>query len=42
VLPGISSLLSLITVVDVLFPLWHPKRQALHDMAAKTQVIRPR
>jgi uncharacterized RDD family membrane protein YckC len=42
VLPGISSLLSLITVVDVLFPLWHPKRQALHDMAARTQVIRPR
>ena len=42
VLPGISSLLSLITVVDVLFPLWHPKRQALHDMAARTQVIRSR
>jgi uncharacterized RDD family membrane protein YckC len=42
VLPGISSFLSLITVVDVLFPLWHPKRQALHDMAAKTQVIRTR
>jgi uncharacterized RDD family membrane protein YckC len=30
----------LITVVDVLFPLWHPKRQALHDLGAKTQVIR--
>ena len=41
VLPSINSFLSLITVVDVLFPLWHPKRQALHDMAAKTQVIRP-
>jgi uncharacterized RDD family membrane protein YckC len=40
VLPDISSLLSLITVVDALFPLWHPKRQALHDMAAKTQVVR--
>jgi uncharacterized RDD family membrane protein YckC len=40
VLPHISSLLSLITVVDALFPLWHPKRQALHDMAAKTQVVR--
>jgi len=26
----------------VLFPLWTPKRQALHDIAAKTQVIRPR
>ena len=41
VLPSINSFLSLITVVDVLFPLWHPKRQALHDIAAKTQVIRP-
>jgi uncharacterized RDD family membrane protein YckC len=40
VLPSISSLLSLITVADALFPLWHPKRQALHDLAAKTQVIR--
>jgi uncharacterized RDD family membrane protein YckC len=26
----------------VLFPLWHPKRQALHDLAAKTQVVRLR
>jgi uncharacterized RDD family membrane protein YckC len=42
VLPSISSLLGFITVVDALFPLWHPKRQALHDIAAKTQVIRPR
>ena len=40
VLPGISSLLALFTVVDALFPLWHPKRQALHDLAAKTQVVR--
>ena len=42
VLPSINSFLSLITVIDVLFPLWHPKRQALHDMAAKTQVVRLR
>jgi uncharacterized RDD family membrane protein YckC len=42
VLPGISSLFALFTVVDVLFPLWQPKRQALHDLAAKTQVIRAR
>jgi uncharacterized RDD family membrane protein YckC len=41
VLPGINSLLALFTVVDVLFPLWHPKRQALHDLAARTQVARP-
>ena len=39
VLPGISSLLALFTVVDALFPLWQPKRQALHDLAAKTQVV---
>jgi uncharacterized RDD family membrane protein YckC len=42
VLPGISAFLGLVTLVDVLFPLWHPKRQALHDIAAKTQVARPR
>jgi uncharacterized RDD family membrane protein YckC len=42
VLPGISAFLSVITVIDVLFPLWQPKRQALHDIAAKTQVVRPR
>jgi uncharacterized RDD family membrane protein YckC len=42
VLPGISSLLALFTVVDALFPLWQPKRQALHDLAAKTQVVRAR
>jgi uncharacterized RDD family membrane protein YckC len=41
VLPGINSLLAFFTVIDVLFPLWHPKRQALHDLAAKTQVVRP-
>ena len=41
VLPGISSFLALVTLVDVLFPLWHRKRQALHDIAAKTQVVRP-
>jgi uncharacterized RDD family membrane protein YckC len=40
VLPGISSLLALFTLVDALFPLWQPKRQALHDLAAKTQVVR--
>ena len=41
VLLGIKSLLALFTVVDVLFPLWQPKRQALHDLAAKTQVVDP-
>jgi len=42
VLPGISAFLRLLTLVDVLFPLWQPKRQALHDLAAKTQVVRLR
>ena len=42
VLPGISWFLRLFTLVDVLFPLWNPKRQALHDIVAKTQVVRPR
>jgi uncharacterized RDD family membrane protein YckC len=42
VLPSISAFLGFVTLVDVLFPLWNPKRQALHDIAAKTQVVRPR
>ena len=41
VLPGMNSILGLFTVLDVLFPLWQPKRQALHDLAARTQVVRP-
>lgn len=40
VLPGLASFLTLVSLLDVLFPLWHPKRQALHDLIAKTQVIR--
>jgi uncharacterized RDD family membrane protein YckC len=42
VLPSISAFLSFVTFIDVLFPLWNPKRQALHDIVAKTQVVRPR
>ncbi len=41
VLPSTSSLLTLVRVADVLFPLWQPRRQALHDLAARTQVVRP-
>jgi uncharacterized RDD family membrane protein YckC len=41
VMPGITSVLSVFVMLDSLFPLWHPKRQAIHDLAAKTQVIRP-
>lgn len=40
--PMLFSLLSLLRLVDVLFPLGQKKRQALHDLAAKTQVIRIR
>jgi uncharacterized RDD family membrane protein YckC len=39
--PGLNSLLSLVRLADVLFPLWQPKRQALHDLAARTQVAKP-
>ena len=42
VLPTAHILLILVRIVDVLLPLWHPKRQALHDLAAKTQVVKPR
>lgn len=41
VLPGALSL-RILTVADVLLPLWQPKRQTLHDLAARTQVIRAR
>ena len=32
-------LVSLITVLDLLWPLWDQKRQALHDKVAKTAVV---
>ncbi len=40
VLPGANSLLLLFRLLDSLFPLWQPKRQALHDRAARTQVVK--
>ncbi len=40
VLPGVAAYLFLVQVADVLLPLWHPKRQALHDLAARTQVVK--
>lgn len=40
-LPGIVSLLgSLVALADVLWPLWDPNRQALHDKIAATNVVR--
>jgi uncharacterized RDD family membrane protein YckC len=40
--PMASAVLIAVRLVDVLIPLWQPKRQALHDLAAKTQVVRVR
>lgn len=40
--PGLNVVLSIFQLLDVLFPLWQPKRQAIHDMAAKTQVVKLR
>lgn len=40
VLPGTIAVLLIFQLVDVLVPLGHPKRQALHDLAAATQVIK--
>jgi uncharacterized RDD family membrane protein YckC len=38
--PGLSPLLGVFQLLDVLFPLWQRKRQALHDLLARTQVVR--
>jgi len=42
VLPNLSTLLLVFSLADVVFPWFHPKRQALHDLGAKTQVVRGR
>ena len=42
VLPNLSVYLVIFRLLDALFPLWQPKRQALHDLAAKTQVVKIR
>lgn len=39
VLPGAFGVLGAVRLIDALFPLWQPKRQALHDLAAHTQVV---
>jgi uncharacterized RDD family membrane protein YckC len=39
---AVSSVLLIFTVVNVLFPLGNVKRQAIHDLAAKTQIVRIR
>jgi len=40
--PNVQAVLLVIRIVDVMMPLWNPKRQALHDVAAKTQVVKIR
>ncbi|HEY5981156.1 MAG TPA: RDD family protein [Microlunatus sp.] len=40
--PNLQAVLLVIRIIDVLMPLWNPKRQALHDLAAKTQVVKIR
>lgn len=40
--PTINGLLAVVRLVDALFPLWQPKRQSLHDLVARTQVVRIR
>jgi uncharacterized RDD family membrane protein YckC len=42
VLPAASVYLLIFRLFDALFPLWQPKRQALHDLAAGTQVVKIR
>ena len=41
-IPNVQAVLLVVRIVDVLMPLWNPKRQALHDVAAKTQVVKIR
>lgn len=41
-LPGTVALFFGLRLVDVMMPLRHPKRQSLHDVVAKTQVVRLR
>ena len=40
--PNLWPMLIVVRVIDVLMPLWNPKRQALHDVVAKTQVVKIR
>lgn len=40
--PILGSVVSLWPVIDLLWPLWDDKKQALHDKVAKTNVVRTR
>ena len=41
-LPVLGVALGLFNLVDALFPLWQPRRQAIHDLVARTQVVKIR
>ncbi|MFP5283573.1 MAG: RDD family protein [Actinomycetes bacterium] len=40
--PMLNGLTYAVRLVDALLPLWQPRRQSLHDLAAKTQVVKVR
>ena len=40
--PNLQTLLIVVRIIDIAMPLWNPKKQALHDTAAKTQVVKIR
>ncbi len=40
--PNLQTFLVVVRIIDALMPLWNPKKQALHDVAAKTQVVKIR
>jgi uncharacterized RDD family membrane protein YckC len=40
IVPVLGSILGLYPLLDVLWPLWDDKKQALHDKVAKTNVVR--
>lgn len=42
VLPSLGAWLFVLRVVDVVLPLTNPRKQALHDLVARTQVVRRR
>jgi uncharacterized RDD family membrane protein YckC len=42
VVPFVGSFAGLFPLLDGLWPLWDDKRQALHDKAARTNVVRVR
>ncbi|RCK70701.1 RDD family protein [Desertihabitans brevis] len=42
VLPTTATWMFVVTVVDVILPLTNPRKQALHDLLARTQVVRRR